>query len=356
MSATLDKLVQIDDRPVGPGQPCFIMAEIGVNHNGDPEIAHRMVDAVAAAGANCVKFQTFSAEEFCNDPDDTYEYESQGRMVRESMLEMFRRLELKREEFAKLFAHARERNLIPLSTGTDRAAIDLLDSLGCGAFKIGSDDLVYTPFLDYVARKGRPVILSTGMAEAADVARAVNAVAGAGNRQLVLLHCVSLYPTPDDSVNLNKMQTLRAAYGCPVGFSDHSFGITAALGAVALGAAALEKHFTLDRGMPGPDHRFSADPAELTAFVRETRRLERSLGDARLVPAPGEAEMALLAHRSIVARVDLAEGHVLSEDDLAFRRPGTGLKAYEMDRLLGRRLRCAVPANTQLAFEMFDDR
>ena len=269
---------------------------------------------------------------------------------------MFRRLELQREEFAKLFAHARERKLIPLSTGTDREAIDLLESLGCGAFKIGSDDLVYTPFLDYVARKGKPVILSTGMAEAADIDRAVATVSGAGNTQLVLLHCVSLYPTPDESVNLNKMNALRQTYGCPVGFSDHSFGVTAALGAVALGAAALEKHFTLDRNMPGPDHRFSSDPAELAVLVREVRRLENNLGDPSLKPAPGEAEMARLAHRSIVARIDLPKGHTLEEGDLAFRRPGTGLKAYEMPRLVGKKLRRAVAANTQLSLEMLDER
>ena len=348
--------VQIEARTVGSGRPCFVVAEIGVNHNGDPEIAHRMIDAIADAGADSVKFQTFSADEFVGDPNETYEYESQGRRVRESMLDMFRRLELRRYEFAALFSHARERKLIPLSTGADRAAIDLLDSLGAGAFKIGSDDLVYTPFLDYVARKGKPVILSTGMAGAADVVRAVDAVGAAGNRRIVLLHCVSLYPTPDESVNLRKIAALRDMFRCPVGFSDHSFGITAALGAVALGAVALEKHFTLDRNMPGPDHRFSADPAELASLVRETRRLERNLGDAGLKPAPGEADMARLAHRSIVARVDLAEGHAIREDDLAFRRPGTGLKPFEMERLIGRRLRRAVAANTQLAYEMFDDR
>ena len=179
---------------VGPGHPCFIVAEIGVNHNGDPDTALTMIDAIADAGADSVKFQTFSAEEFCNGPEETYEYVSQGKVVKESMLAMFQRLELKREEFARLFDHARDRGLIPLSTPTDRGAVDLLECLDAGAFKIGSDDLVYTPFLEYVASKGRPMIVSTGMADAAEIGRAVEAIRAGGNDRILLLHCVSQYP------------------------------------------------------------------------------------------------------------------------------------------------------------------
>lgn len=161
--------ISIEGRKIGVGNPCFIVAEVGVNHNGDPDLAMQMIDSIADAGADCVKFQTFSADEFVNDPDEVYEYKSQGKVVRESMLDMFRRFELRREEFSRLFARARERGMIPLSTPTDRAAADLLDTLGAGAFKVGSDDLVYTPFLRYVAGKGKPIIISTGMAEMADV-------------------------------------------------------------------------------------------------------------------------------------------------------------------------------------------
>ncbi|MDP6781723.1 MAG: N-acetylneuraminate synthase family protein [Alphaproteobacteria bacterium] len=347
--------IDIEGHEVGEGQPCFIIAEVGVNHNGDPELAMKMIKAAAEAGADCVKFQTFRAQEFVNDAEETYTYTSKGREVTESMLEMFQRLELKQEDFARLFEHTRELGLVPLSTPTDREAVDLLDELGAGAFKIGSDDLVYTPFLEYMAAKGKPVILSTGMAGMEDVERAVAAVRGAGNEQIVLLHCVSLYPTPDDQVNLHRIAALREKFGLAVGFSDHSSGITAALGAVALGGCMVEKHFTLDRNFPGPDHWFSADPAELKELVSALRRMEAHLGAGDATLGEGEQDMASLAHRSIVASADLPAGHCIGEGDLAFRRPGTGLMPYEMDKIIGRRTREVVAAGTLLNVDMFED-
>lgn len=341
--------VKIESRIVGDGQPCFVMAEIGINHNGDEALAHRMIDAIAEAGADCVKFQTFSAKEFMNGPDQQFDYVSQGKAVRESMLDMFKRYELAAETFERLFAHAREKGLVPLSTPTDIQAVELLDRIGIGAFKIGSDDLVYTPFLEQVARKGRPVIISTGMADAMDIDRAVETLTAAGNDRLVILHCVSVYPTPDADVNLRRIESLRAQYPYPIGFSDHSAGITAALGSVALGGCVIEKHFTLDRNLPGPDHHFSADLAELTALVRELRRLEAHFGSARLHPARGEPEMAKIARRSIVFKRDLPAGHCVTDDDLGYRRPGNGLMPYERHRLLGRRLKNDVTAGTQAA-------
>lgn len=350
--------ISIGDRTISNGGPCFIIAEVGVNHNGNPEIAKRMVDAIAASGADCVKFQTFSADEFVNSGEEVYEYYSQGKRIKESMLEMFRRLELKREEFAALFAHAKELGLIPLSTPADRGAVDLLDAIGTDAFKIGSDDLVYTPFLRYVATKMKPVIISTGMANAADIDRAVNTIMDAGNEQIIILHCVSLYPTPEREVNLRKISTLRAVYDFPIGFSDHSPGITAGLGAVALGACVLEKHFTLDQNMSGPDHWFSADPVELTALVKEVRRLENNLGSGRMWPSPAEREMADLCRRSVVAARDLPKGHILAEDDLAYRRPGTGILPYDRKKVVGKRARRAIPAGTLIELyhlEKIDD-
>lgn len=351
----MSRSISIGSRVVGDGHPCFVIAEVGVNHNGDSAIAHKMVDAIADAGADCVKFQTFTAQEFCNSADETYEYVSQGKVVRESMLEMFQRLELKREEFAKLFEHARRRGMIALSTPTDRAAADLLEGLGAEAYKIGSDDLVYPQLIDYVARKGRPMILSTGMAEPDDVERGVRTVEAAGG-SLAVLHCVSLYPTPVEQVNLRRITALRAQYDTvPVGFSDHSFGVTAALGAVALGACIVEKHFTLDRDMPGPDHRFSADPAELTRLVAEIRGLEAMLGSPRPRLSAAEQEMAALAHRSIVAATDLPAGTVLAEGHFAFRRPGTGLAPHHAPSLLGRRLRRDVAAGALLSPVVLDE-
>lgn len=352
--AVFSKEIEIDGRKVGPGHPCFIIAEVGVNHNGDPATAIKMIEAAAEAGVDCVKFQTFSAEEFVNDPDDTYEYISQGETVKESMLAMFQRLELKREEFAKLFKRTRELGMIAFSTPTDRAAVDLLVELGTPAFKVGSDDLVYTPFLEYVAGKGLPMIISSGMAQLEDVERAVTAIGAAGLDQLILLHCVSLYPTPEDEIHLRKISALQAMYDLPIGFSDHSFGVTAALGAVALGACVIEKHFTLDRNMPGPDHRFSADPEELTRLVKEVRTLEKALGSPRLKLSAAEQEMADLCHRSIAAATDLPPGHVIAESDLIYQRPGTGLMPYETQRIVGRKTTRAIPAGTLLGLDMLD--
>ena len=353
MTAVVTEVV-IEDRRVGDSHPCFVVAEVGVNHNGDPELAARMVDAAAEAGADAVKFQTFRADEFVADSAGPYEYASQGRTVREPMRDMFRRLELDRDRHAELFERARSRGLVPLSTPADTDAVDLLAGLGVGAFKVGSDDLVHAPLLEYVASKGKPVILSTGMATEADVDRAVSTVRGAGASSIILLHCVSEYPAPDESVNLRKMATLRARYGTPVGFSDHTFGTVAAVAAVALDACLIEKHFTLDRGLPGPDHRFSADPAELAALVRDVRRVERSLGDSALVPTPAEVEMAALAHRSIVAARDLPGGHRLEAGDLAYKRPGTGLRPYDRERVLGRSIRHPVTAGTPLTLDMLE--
>lgn len=347
-------MITIEQRGIGNDEPAFMIAEIGVNHNGDPAIAMRMVDAAAAAKVDCVKFQTFTAEEFVSDAEETYEYVSQGKPVKESMREMFRRLELKRDEFGRLFSRARALGLIPLSTPADKDAVILLESLGVGAFKIGSDDLVYTPFLRYVAEKGKPMILSTGMAFGADIDRAVRTIEETGNRQIVLLHCVSQYPTPETDVNLRKISALKERYDYPVGFSDHSLGITAALGAVALGGCVVEKHFTLDRNLHGPDHRFSADLEELATLVREVRRLEKGLGNSELVPTTPEEQMARLCHRSIVAVTDLPSGSVLEKQHLGFKRPGTGLMPYELESVLGRRLRQAVKPGMQIKQSMLD--
>ena len=349
------RVVPIADRRIGAGQPVLVVAEVGVNHNGDPDIAFRMIDAAAAAGADAVKFQVFSAEEFVNDPKDTYEYRSQGVVVRESMLEMFRRLELAAADVSRLFDKARERGVIPFATATDDNAADLLERLDAPAFKIGSDDLVYTSFLRRIAARGRPVVISTGMADTGDIDRAVRAIEETGNRNLAILHCVSLYPTPDDLANLRRITALAGRYEYPVGFSDHSIGVTAALGAVALGACMVEKHFTLDRSMAGPDHWFSADPLELATLVREVRRLEQGLARPAATPGDAERRMAALCHRSIVAVATLPAGAVLQAEHLGFKRPGTGLMPYELDRVLGRRLTTSITAGMQIGWDMLDD-
>ena len=327
----------IDGRGIGIGHPCFVIAEVGVNHNGNTDTALSMIDAIADAGADCVKFQTFKADEFINKPDEMYEYISQGEVVRESQLTMFRRLELGHSEFTVLFERARDKGLIPLSTPADRTAVDLLDGLNVGAFKIGSDDLVYTPFIEYVASRNKPLIISAGMADEEDIERAIDVIQSTGNNRICLLHCVSLYPTPDKSVNLLKIPAMQNKFFCPVGFSDHSDGIIAAIGSAALGATVIEKHFTLDKNMPGPDHRFSADPMELVDLVTGVRKIETALGKPDIRPDLAEIEMRKIARRSIVAAHDLPEGHLISANDLVYQRPGTGFMPYEVDKVVGKR-------------------
>ncbi len=351
----MTKTVEIEGRKIGPGNPCFIVGEIGINHNGDPQRAMEMINAIADAGADCVKFQTFRAEEFLVDESLTYTYFSQGKEVTESQMDMFQRCEFDWSEFEGLFAHVRERGLIPLSTPTDRDAVDFLEKMGVGAFKIGSDDIVYTPFLEYVAAKGKPVIISSGMADAEDIRRAVKTIEETGNDQIIVCHCVSEYPTPEEHVNLRKISELGKLLEHPVGFSDHSQGLTAAMGAVALGACYFERHFTLDKELPGPDHWFAANPEDMKNLVTGIRQMEKNLCAGALRVSDEEEEMKQLARRSIVAAVDLEAGHVIRDSDFAYQRPGTGLMPYEATRIIGRRTGREIPAGTMLDFDMLEE-
>lgn len=337
---------------MGDGEPCFIIAELGVNHNGEKDLARKMIEMAARAGASAVKFQSFRAEEFVGDPDLEYEYLSQGQVIRETQLQMFRRLELPSAWLGELFKHARELGLVPFSTPADAEAVDLLESLDVGVYKIGSDDLTNLPLLEYVARKGRPVILSTGMATLTDVEEAIATLTACGNDQIALLHCVSLYPAPPEELHLRRILTLRQAFQRPVGFSDHTAGIAAATAAVALGAVAVEKHITLDHNLPGPDHHFSADPAELGALVASIRAAERALGSPVLAPSPKELEMRQTCRRSVTAAVAIPRGTRISREMLALKRPGAGLPPKFLPMLVGRVAKADIRANEQLSWEM----
>jgi N-acetylneuraminate synthase len=329
-----------------------VIAEAGVNHNGSLEMALRLVDAAAAAGADVVKFQTFKAEEGISPsaPKATYQLETTG--ASESQLEMVKKLELPPEAFRRIERHCRERGIVFLSTPFDRASVDLLDELGVVAFKIGSGELTDLRFLSYVAAKGRPLILSTGMSNLQEVAAAVESVRDAGNRELVILHCVSNYPAAPSSVNLRVMKTLQEEFGVPIGYSDHTVGIDIALAAVALGACIIEKHFTLDRSLPGPDHRASLEPSELEAMVRGIRVVQSALGDGRKCLVAEEINTAAVARRSLVAACDLKAETMLTEAMIAIRRPGTGLPPSALPKLVGRRLRQDINAGALFTMEM----
>ena len=346
--------IAIGAKRVGPGRPCFVIAEAGVNHNGDLDLARRLVDAAAAAGADAVKFQTFSADRLATAAAPQADYQRRNTGIEESQRAMLRRLELPAAAHRELMARCRERGILFLSSPFDEDSADFLEELGVPAFKIPSGELTNAPFLAHVARKGRPLIVSTGMATLEEVRAAVEVLRRAGDPPLALLHCVSSYPAAPADVNLRAMATLREAFATPVGFSDHTAGTEIALAAVALGASILEKHLTLDRTLPGPDHRASLQPDEWTAMVAALRRIEAALGDGRKRPAPSEEDAARVARKSLVAACDLPAGGVLRREHLAVRRPGTGLPPGRLESVLGRRLRRPLAAGAVLTEDVLE--
>ena len=346
--------IQVGNKLIGPGQPVFVIAEAGVNHNGDLKLARALIDVAVEASADAVKFQTFRADRLATPDAPKAEYQLRTTGNEESQFEMLRRLELSADAHRELQSYCEERGIIFLSTPFDEEAVDLLDELGVPAFKISSGDLTNSPLLEHVARKGKPVILSTGMSELSELIEAVSVLNTAGCETPILLHCVSNYPADPAEANLRAMQTMRSAFDVPVGFSDHTEGIDISLAAVALGACVIEKHFTLDRTLPGPDHRASLEPAELRELVRSIRRVETALGSGRKVPTATEVETAKVARRSLVAARDIPAGTILEREMVVMRRPGTGMLPAMLDKLLGRQAIRAVAAGTLLDADMFD--
>jgi N,N'-diacetyllegionaminate synthase len=343
---------EIGERQIGPDRPCFVIAEAGVNHDGNVQRALDLIDVAAAAGADAVKFQTFNADRLAlrDAPKAAYQAETTG--AGESQHAMLKRLELAPESHRALIERCRAKGIVFLSTPFDEQSADLLESLGVSAFKTPSGELTNLAFLQHIARLRKPMLVSTGMATLGEVEAAVGAIGGAGVSRLALLHCVSAYPAAPEEVNLRAMHTLALAFGVPAGYSDHTAGLEVAFAAVALGACIIEKHFTLDHTASGPDHRASLEPAELAQLVRGIRTVEAARGDGRKIPSPHEAATAAVARKSLVTTRDISRGERLGDDDLASKRPGTGLAPALRPQLLGRSARVAIPAGTLLALEM----
>jgi len=344
--------VEIAGHRIGPGQPCFIIAEAGVNHNGNFDLAQQMVEVAARCGADAVKFQTFKAERLVAPNAPKAGYQLRATLTDESQFEMLRRLELSAAAHRELMHHCQKQGLLFMSTPFDEESADLLQDLGVALFKIPSGEITNLPFLAHVGCKGRPMIVSTGMSSLEEVAAAVRTIEEAGNRDLILLHCVSDYPANPADANLRAMSTMSETFHVPVGYSDHTPGIEVALAAVAMGACVIEKHFTLDRNLPGPDHRASLEPGELAALVRGIRIVEAALGHGRKEPAASEASAAAVARRSIVAAHDIPAGARLTGDMLTIKRPGTGLAPAMRSHLVGRIAAQDIPTNTILTWEM----
>lgn len=348
----MPKTIQIKDRLIGAAYPCFIIAEAGVNHNGDMEMAHRLIDAAAEAGVDAVKFQTFNASKLVTQSASKAEYQQKTTDAEESQFDMLRKLELSPAQHYELAAYSQKRNVLFLSTPFDEDSADFLDELGVAAFKMSSGEITNLPFLEHVARKGKPMIISTGMSFLGEVETAVRVVKSTGYENFALLHCVSNYPTRMVDVNLRAMHTLISAFQVPVGFSDHTEGIEIPLAAVALGACILEKHFTLDRTLPGPDHAASLEPDELVEMVRSVRNVEAALGDGIKQPAADEQNSREIGRRSIVAARRLEAGTQITRDMVVMKRPGIGLPASFLDYVVGRTLSTAVEADALIMLNM----
>jgi N-acetylneuraminate synthase/N,N'-diacetyllegionaminate synthase len=334
--------VALGPREIGSGARVVVIAEAGVNHDGDVDRALALVDAAADAGADIVKFQTFRADRLATTSAPKATYQLATTDEQESQHSMLRRLELPTSAYPALQQRAAARGLLFLSTPFDEESGDLLAGLGVVGFKVASPDLVNHILLLHLARWKRPLLLSTGAATVDEVAAACALLAG--RAPVVLLHCVTQYPADGDDANLRAIATMRARFGVPVGWSDHTLGIDVAVAAVAAGADVVEKHLTLDRALPGPDHRASIEPAEFAEMVRRIRDVERWLGDGVKAPRPAEVAVARVARRSVAARVDLAAGARLDVDVLTALRPAGGLRPDRLDDVVGRRLRRAVVA------------
>jgi N-acetylneuraminate synthase/N,N'-diacetyllegionaminate synthase len=339
---------------VGQGEPAFVIAEAGVNHNGELDLAFQLVDAAVAAGADAVKFQTFIADELLTAEAVKADYQKTTTGEQESQLEMIKRLELSFDDFRKLKTYCDDRGITFLSTPFDLTSVDFLRELDLVVFKISSGDLTNHPLLRHVASQNRPVILSTGMSDMDEVREALAVVHNAGNNDVILLQCVTNYPAAAEDINLKAMLSMQSAFDVNVGYSDHTLGIEVALAAVALGACVIEKHFTLNKNFAGPDHRASLEPDEFKAMVDGIRKVEAALGNGLKVPAASEAGNAAVARRSIVAARDISVGTVITLAEIAFKRPGTGLPPRMAEHLLGKTARVNVAAGSLLQLEMFE--
>jgi N,N'-diacetyllegionaminate synthase len=317
----------------------MIIAEAGVNHNGDMDLAHRLVDAAADAGADIVKFQTFSADRLVTADARKAEYQREGTAADESQYAMIKRLELSRPAHIELIERCRSRGIAFFSTAFDEQSVDLLVDLGLEWFKVASGEITNLPLLRRIGREGKPVILSTGMATLGDIESAMAVLENAGTRRdrITVLHCNTEYPTPMADVNLRAMLSIGDAFGVRIGYSDHTPGTEVAIAAVALGASIIEKHFTLDRTLPGPDHKASLEPTELKAMVQAIRNIEQALGDGIKRPTASESKNIAVARKSLVAARAIRAGEIFDATNLGVKRPGTGVSPMLWDEVIGRK-------------------
>jgi len=347
--------IRVNDKySIGSSNPCLIIAEVGINHNGDLKLAKEMIDRAIACGVDAIKFQTFHAKEFISDPKALFSYYSKGKKITESMMEMFKRYEFSKKEWVEIFNYCGEKGLLCFSTPQNPSDLDMLmDIVELPLIKVGSDDLTNLSLLTYYASKGIPMIISSGMAYQNEIEDAVNSIKHQGNNDdLIVLHCVSSYPASEDEVNLGKMCTIRERFDVVVGFSDHTQGSFSAVVSAVLGAKVIEKHFTLNKSYPGPDHWFSADPDEFTKYVKQIRLAERVMGTNVLEPTKKEQDMRKVARRSIVAARNINKGQEITKDLIAYKRPGTGMSPKCCDQIIHKKAVFDIKKDQLINLEM----
>lgn len=343
--------INIGKRIVGEGEPVFIIAEAGVNHNGDLTLAKKMIEVAKESGSDAVKFQSFKTEQLSTKdaPKSSYHIRTTGN--KDSWFNLLKSQELDRKAHEVIVEYCKRLDIIFLSTPYDEESADLLEDIDVPAFKIASTDANNIPFLRYLARKNRPLILSTAMCFIEEVKESVDAILREGCRELILLHCTANYPSMIEDTNMRAMLTLKKEFNVPVGYSDHAPGYINSIAATAMGAVVYEKHFTLDKNLPGPDHSSSLNPKELRQLVRDIRNTETALGSFLKKPSDSEIENRQKLRKSIVAKIDIPVGTILTEKMVTMKRPGTGLAPRYFDEVLGKKTRISLKSDSLVKFE-----
>ncbi|MDI6785193.1 MAG: N-acetylneuraminate synthase [bacterium] len=346
--------IKIGNKLVGKNEPCFVIAEVGSNHNRDLNQALKLIDVAVEAGADAVKFQTYSAEGIYSTKTPKMSYLKKEGLTKEdeSVWELIKRIEMPRQWHKKLASYCYEKEIIFLSTPFDLQAVNELEEVGMLAYKIASFEITHLPLLEHTAKTGKPIILSTGMADLSDIEEALNVIYRQGNEDVVLLHCAINYPPKFEDLNLRAMETMKQAFQLPVGFSDHTLGVTSDIAAVAMGASLIEKHFTLDRTLPGPDHPFALEPDELKSMIQSIRDTEKALGSPIKRHTEAEEEMYRLGRRSLVAACNIHKGVVITREMLEIKRPGYGIPTKMLDIVVGRVAKIDIEKDDILTWEM----
>ena len=314
----------------------YIIAEAGVNHNGSIDLAKKLVDKAKEAGANCIKFQTFISDNLVSKNANKADYQKQQTDTEESQYEMLRNLELSFEDFTELNKYCKTNGIEFVSTAFDLDSVDFLNQLDMPFWKIPSGEITNLPYLIKIANTHKPIVMSTGMSTIEEIEDAIGVLKNNGVSEIILLHCTTEYPAPYNEVNLKAMETLKKRFNVNVGYSDHTKGIEIPIAAVAMGATVIEKHFTLDRNMKGPDHKSSLEPNELKAMVDAIRKVENAIGDGEKKPSKSEIKNIAIARKSIIAKVDIKKGDILTEDNITVKRPGNGINPMKWFEVIGK--------------------